>query len=103
MQASMFLIEERIKSNNAREAAHRKKLTRGCDSEHTHMSGYPARRIAPVTHDTGTGGIHRLEGYSVQETRRQAQEEERRVWEEKLWQAEREKVAFQERIQLLGR
>jgi hypothetical protein len=32
--------------------------------------------------------FNRLEGYSVQETRRQVREEERRMWEEKLRQAE---------------
>jgi hypothetical protein len=59
--------------------------------------------------------FNRLEGYSVQETRRQVREEERQVWEEKLrqteaqhqqaeaqyQQTEREKAALQERIRLL--
>jgi hypothetical protein len=52
----------------------------------------PREEIDVVTHDIQerrySEMFNWLEGYSVQETRRQVREEERRVWEEKLQQAE---------------
>ena len=69
----------------------------------------PREEIDAVTHDIQewrySEMFNRLEGYSVQETRRQVREEERRMWEEerRMWEEKlrQTEAVLQERIRLL--